>query len=60
MEAWILDCCEARDDFDEVIMVMAPVAATLSKKVFASFSIGIFLMRLVGPRGTRQVGQVRI
>ena len=58
IEAWRLDWCEARDDLEDVIT--APVAATLSKKVFASFSIGMFLIRLVGPRGTLQVGQVRI
>ena len=32
----------------------------LSKYVFASFSMGMFLMRLVGPSGTLQVGQVLI
>ena len=44
----------------EVVVVEVVVVVHLSKYVFASFSMGMFLMRLVGPRGTLQVGQVLI
>ena len=46
--------------FLEEQLVLVLVLVHLSKYVFASFSIGMFLMRLVGPRGTLQVGQVLI
>ena len=42
------------------VVVVLVVVGHLSKYVLASFSMGMFLMRLVGPRGTLQVGQVLI
>ena len=43
-----------------VVVVLVVLVGHLSKYVLASFSMGMFLMRLVGPRGTLQVGQVLI
>ena len=57
---WLLRLAPLNSVLLDADLVLVLVVGHLSKYVLASFSMGMFLMRLVGPRGTLQVGQVLI